>query len=235
MSTVETDKPVVLPWLVDGERLDRATFHDRYAAMPESTRAELIGGIVHMASPLGLRHGRFDHRVSTWLGHFAESTPGVEVLGNASVFLEDFGEPQPDWVLRVLPEFGGRTRDEGNFYAGGPELVVEVSDATLAKDLGPKLADYERAGVLEYIVLAVGPRAVRWHVLRDGKLVEIPPDADGLYRSVTFPGLWLDPSALLKGETRALRATVDRGVATPEHAAFVDRLAKANAGGAGGA
>ena len=70
--------------------------------------------------------------------------PGVEVLPNASVFFEDYGEPQPDIVLRILPENGGRTQNEGNFYANGPELVVEVSDSTLKSDLGPKLKDYER-------------------------------------------------------------------------------------------
>jgi hypothetical protein len=235
MSPPETKELDPQASLVDGMRLDRATFHDLYEAMPESTRAELIGGIVYMASPLGLRHGRYDAPVVVWLDYYAESTPGVEVLGNASVFLEDYGEPQPDFVLRILPEFGGRTRDDGKYYANGPELVVEVSDATLRKDLGPKLADYERAGVPEYVVLGVDPPAIRWHVLRDGKLVEIAPDADGLYRSAVFPGLWLDPLAMLRRDRRSLRATVDRGVATPEHAAFVDRLAKANAGGAGGA
>ena len=225
MSTAEREGRIALPWLIDGERLDRATFHERYAAMPENTRAELIGGVVYMASPLGLRHGRSGSHANYWLGHYASYTPGVECLDNASVFFEDYGEHQPDVVLRILPEHGGRTRDEGNYYANGPELVVEVSDSTLKKDLGPKLADYERAGVPEYIVQSINPPAVRWHVLRDGKLAEIAPDPDGLFRSTAFPGLWLDPVALLAGETRALRATVDRGVTSPEHAVFVAKLA----------
>ncbi len=40
-----------------------------------------------------------------------------------------------------------------------------------------------------------------------------------------FPGLWLDPIALLEGDMRWLRSVVDQGCATPEHAAFVARLA----------
>ncbi len=32
-----------------------------------------------------------------------------------------------------------------------PELVVEVAKATRFVDLGPKLSDYDLAGVLEYI------------------------------------------------------------------------------------
>jgi hypothetical protein len=40
----------ILPPLENGERLDQPTFHARYEAMPEGTRAELIGGIVYMHS-----------------------------------------------------------------------------------------------------------------------------------------------------------------------------------------
>ena len=231
MSTTDREARVQIPWLVDGERLDRATFHERYEAMPEDTRAELIGGVVYMASPLRRRHGKKHIDAILWLGPYLEATPGVEALDNASVFFEDYGEPQPDIALRILPECGGRTRDDGDYYANGPELIVEVSDSTLKKDLGPKLADYERAGVPEYVVVGVDPPAVRWHVSRDGHLIEVGPDADGIYRSAIFPGLWLDPVALLSGDRRSLRATVARGLATPEHAAFVAKLAEA--GGVG--
>jgi hypothetical protein len=76
-------------------------------------------------------------------------------------------------------------------------------------------------------VRALDPDEVLWHVLRDRRLVAVPPDADGLYRSTVFPGLWLDPGALLARDGRRLRAVLDRGLATPEHAAFVARLAAA--------
>jgi Uma2 family endonuclease len=233
MSTIDQDVQVAPPPLVDGERLDRATFHERYAAMPEETRAELIGGVVYMASPLGLEHGESNVPVVIWLDHYAEFTPGVRVAENATVIFEDYGEPQPDVVLRILPKFGGRTRSEGRYYANGPELVVEIADTTLRKDLGPKLADYERAGVPEYIVLSVDPPTVRWHVLVGGRLVEVYPDGDGIFRSKVFPGLWLDPSALISGNRRRLREVVDLGLATAEHAEFVDRLAQAGGAGPG--
>jgi hypothetical protein len=233
MSTTERTARIALPWLVDGERLDRATFHERYAAMPEKTRAELIGGVVYMASPLGLRHGLSDGRVAFWLGYYQSFTPGTEFLANASVFFDDHGEHQPDAVLRILPENGGRTHDSGSYYAEGPELIVEVSYSSIQFDLGPKLADYERAGVPEYIVLGIDPSAVRWHVRVEGRLVLIDPDVDGLYRSKVFPGLWLDPAALLSGDTRRLREVVDQGLATAQHADFVVRLAEAGGAGRG--
>ena len=138
--------------LLNGQRLDQPTFHALYQAMPPGTRAELIDGVVHMPSPVGRAHCRAQVPVIMWLGHYAEITPGVEVLDNATAILGGTSEPQPDALLRILPEFGGRTHDEQGFIGGPPELVVEVSKATRSVDLGPKLRDYERAGVLEYVV-----------------------------------------------------------------------------------
>jgi Uma2 family endonuclease len=145
--------------------------------------------------------------------------------------LDDLGEPQPDLQLRILPDYGGQSRDEEEYVGGAPELIVEVARSSRYVDLGPKPADCERVGVREYVVVALKPDEVIWHVLRDGQLVIVPPGADGLYRSEVFPGLWLDPTALLTDNLDALIATLDRGLATPEHAAFVARLAAARGNG----
>jgi len=210
--------------LVEGQRLDQPTFHAIYQAMPPGTRAELIDGVVHMPSPVGHAHGRAQVPVIMWLGHYAENTPGVEVLANATTILGWKSEPEPDALLRVLPESGGRSHDEQTYVHGAPELVVEISKATRYVDLGPKLDDYERAGVLEYVVRAIDPDETYWFAQEQGALVQRPIGDDGLYRSIVFPGLWLDPIALLKSDTRRLRAVVDLGCTTPEHAAFVARL-----------
>jgi Uma2 family endonuclease len=223
MSTV--DREMILAPLADGQQMHRAEFHERYEAMPPDTRAELIGGVVVMGSPLGYRHGRKDINAGTWLNLYKFRTPGVEALHNASAALDDLGEPQPDVTLRILPEYGGQSHNLGKIIGGAPELVVEVADSSRAIDLGAKRLDYERAGVLEYVVIALDPEEVFWHVRRDGRLVRVEPDADGLYRSAVFPGLWLDPRALLADDGRALVEVLERGLATPEHAAFVADLA----------
>ena len=233
MSTVE--RKLTLAPLVAGQRLRQAEFHARYEAMPPGTRAELIGGVVVMPSPRGYRHGERDTTAGTWLKLYKFRTPGVQVLGNASTALDDLGELQPDVSLRILSEYGGQSRTLGKIIAGAPELVVEVADTSRTIDLGAKLTDYERAGVQEYIVIALDPDEVLWHQRRDGRLVRVPEDADGWYRSRCFPGLWLDPRALLSDNGPALIAALEQGLATPEHAAFVARLADhaARAGGTG--
>ena len=89
---------------------------------------------------------------------------------------------------------------------------------------------YERAGVQEYIVRAIDPDEIFWFGQQNGVLMQRPIDADGLYRSTVFPGMWLDPQALVSGDTRRRRAVIDLGCAKPERAAFVDRLAQVQRG-----
>jgi Uma2 family endonuclease len=224
MSTIQPGQTTAETPLVAGQRLDQAEFHRRYEAMPPGVRAELIDGVVYMPSPVSREHAHADVNAIGWLLHYRHRTPGVEVLGDATTILGRKSEPQPDVLLRILPECGGQSRNQGAYVGGAPELVVEVARATRFVDLGPKLADYERAGVLEYIVRALDPDEVLWFALNDGAYVQIAPEADGLYRSTAFPGLWLDPGALLTDDLDRLFAVLDQGLASPEHAAFVDKL-----------
>jgi Uma2 family endonuclease len=225
MSGRTTDKGAPAT-LVEGLRLDQPTFHALYEAMPPGTRAELIDGVVYMPSPVGMEHGKGQVTVSVWLSYYAERTPGVEAMANATTILGWKSEPEPDGLLRILAEHGGRTSSERGFLHGAPELIVEVSKATRYVDLGPKLDDYERGGVLEYIVRAIDPDEVFWFAQDRGALVQRSVGDDGLYRSAVFPGLRLDPAALVAGDTRRLREVVDLGCATAEHAVFVEKLAR---------
>jgi hypothetical protein len=213
------------PLLVEGERLDQPTFHRRYETVGSSMRAELIDGVVRIRGPVGEVHAGAHVLTIVWLDRYAEATPGVEVLDNATTILGGKSETQPDVLLRILPENGGQTRNDRAYVWGAPELIVEVAKATRYLDLGPKLDDYERAGVREYVVRSLEPDEILWHVWSGGRLVAAPPNPDGWYRSVVFPGLWLDPAALLGGDRAGIRAALDQGLATPEHAQFVARLA----------
>ena len=182
--------------LVDGQRLDQPTFHALYEAMPPGARAELINGVVLMPSPVGPSHGRAHLLTLMWLGFYQANTLGVEALVDTSTALGLKSEPQPDAMLRIIAPGAGRTTADQRFVHGVPELLAEVSHTTRFTDLGPKFEDYERVGVLEYVVRAIEPDEVYWFVLRNGRFVDLPPGPDGIYRSEVFPGLWLDPDAL---------------------------------------
>jgi Uma2 family endonuclease len=217
----------LLPPLENGDQLDQRTFHARYQAMPESCRAELIGGIVYMSSPQKVPHSKAQQLVVRWLDEYAEATPGTEPLLNNTHILGPDSEPEPDACLFVLPEFGGRVVvDEDDYLHGPPELVVEVSSSTESIDLHRKKRDYEKAGVREYVVLALRTERLFWFVRQRGKFKEVPLPKDGVFRSREFPGLWLDAEAVLRSQRPRVLAALRQGLATLEHAAFVARLEK---------
>ena len=98
--------------------------------------------------------------------------------------------PQPDIALRILPEYGGQSRVEGNYAAGAPELIVEVAASSRDRDPGVKRKLYQRMGVQEYVVAVV------------------------------------NPAALLRLDVARVLAVLQEGAASPEHAGFVEQLAR---------
>jgi hypothetical protein len=54
----------------------------------------------------------------------------------------------------------------------------------------------------------------------------LEPAGKLLWKSIAFPGSWLDGKALLAGNSAKLLATLNRVLRSPEHSAFVKKLAK---------
>jgi Uma2 family endonuclease len=232
MSTgVRSRPPRILPPLVNGQELDQPTFHERYEAMPPETRAELVGGVVYMPSPLSFDHGEESNDVGGWLFYYKMFTPGVSSPKDATVKLDSQGEPQPDCQLLILADWGGKTHiDEEGYIAGGPELIVEIARSSRSYDLNQKKADYQRAGVREYLVIELDPNRIHWFIRRGRQFKDLLPGPDGIFRSETFPGLWLDGESLFAEDRRRLIRILKRGLRSPEHAAFVTQLARAKRG-----
>jgi Uma2 family endonuclease len=216
-----------LPPLENGDHLDQKTFHSRYEAMPEDVRAELIGGIVFMASPQRRPHGKVHPMVLHWLSEYEDATPGTEGQANNTQILGPESEPQPDACLFIAPEYGGQVQEnEHGYLTGAPEWVAEVSSSTESIDLHRKKLDYEKGGVREYVVVALDKKEVFWFVRRRSKFTALAADADGIFRSQVFPGLWLDGAALLRGDRKRLLAVLREGLATQEHGAFVSTIGR---------
>jgi Uma2 family endonuclease len=211
--------------LNNGDRMTRKEFHRLYEQTPDDFKAELVGGIVYVASPLRLTHGRPHVFVLALLAAYEAKTPGVEASDNTTILLGDDEEPQPDAYLRILPEFGGQSRTTKDQYVeGAPEFIVEIAHSSRAIDLHAKKEDYARYGVREYLVACVGEQEFRWFDLTAGK--ELQPDSSGIYRIGVFPGMWINGPALFAQSYAELMATLEVGLATPEHAAFVQQLAE---------
>jgi Uma2 family endonuclease len=213
-----------IPPLENGDRLSRAEFERRYAAMPEHCKAELIQGIVYMSAALRFRsHGKPHSQLNAWLATYQIFTPGVEIADAATVRLDDDNEPQPDIALFIAT--GGQTSISADDYVeGAPELLAEISASTVSIDLGAKKTAYQQNGVQEYIVWRVLDGSIDWFYLDNGTYVDLPPDDDGIIRSREFPGLWLDRSALLNGNMPQVIALLQTGLAADAHQTFCQSL-----------
>ncbi len=215
-----------VPPLENGDQLSRDEFERRFDAMPGLKKAELIEGVVYMPSPVRVdQHAASHFDLIGWLALYRFATPGVRGADNASIRLDLNNMPQPDACLFIDPSRGGRARiSEDDYLELAPELVAEVAASSVSYDLTIKFDVYRRNDVGEYLVWRVQDRKIDWFQLKRKRFVRLPLDESGLYRSKVFPGLWLDPEALIRGDTAALQAALQRGLASPEHADFVARL-----------
>jgi len=215
-----------LPILENGDRVTREEFERRYHRMPKVKKAELIEGIVYVASPLRYqKHGQPHSDIMTWLGIYRAATPRVYSADNTTVRLDFDNEPQPDALLRLEESVGGNSRiSEDDYIEGAPELIVEIASSSASYDVHDKLQVYRRNGVREYLVCLVEDKEFRWYVWRQGNYQQLLPDESCLLKSPFFPGLWLDVSALLAGEMQQVLSALNSGINSSEHQAFVQQL-----------
>ncbi|MCC5647794.1 Uma2 family endonuclease [Nostoc sp. CHAB 5824] len=215
-----------IPHLENGDRLTRYEFERRYQAMPRHQKAELIEGVVYLASPLRFEsHAEPHGHIITWLGVYEASTPGVRLGIEPTVRLDRDNEPQPDGVLLITPATKGQSRLSGDDYIeGAPELVIEIAASSVAIDLHDKKKVYGRNGVKEYIVWQIFENKLDWFSLQQGEYVSLEVDTDGIIKSQVFPGLWLSMSDLLAGNMQQVLAVLQLGLSSPEHQIFVQHL-----------
>jgi Uma2 family endonuclease len=217
-----------IPPLESGDQLTRNEFERRYEAMHGLKKAELIDGVVYLPSPRRWNEHAVPHQaLGMWLSVYWAHTPGVQAGNSGTLRLDLENVPQPDIALIVLPSHGGQVEiDVDRYIAGAPELVAEISASTASLDLNAKFRLYLRNRVREYLVWRVLADTIDWFIQRRRRFERLKPDADGLYRSKAFPGLWLDPAALIRLDLLRTLQVLQQGIASPEHAAFVARLAR---------
>lgn len=216
--------PVSTPPLLEGDSLTSDEFLRRWEAMPDLKRAELIDGIVYMSSPISIDHGDFQLFLGSWLGFYTMATPGCRSSVEATWVMGERQVPQPDVTLRVLSEYGGQSGIAGEYAAGSPELIVEVAVSSYSRDFGAKKRLYERMGVREYIVVAPRDEKLVSFSLTSSGFQPLETDDNGILRSAYFPGLWLDTKSLWDLDLQRMNSVLQRGLATPEHAAFAEKL-----------
>ncbi|HFC11755.1 MAG TPA: Uma2 family endonuclease, partial [Anaerolineae bacterium] len=198
-----------------------AEFKYLYANSPRIRRAELIEGVVYVASPVYLPHASSQMLILTLLGVYQSQTPKVRGAGEISVEIDNDNEVQPDAAMWKPDDITAR---EDKPILGSPSLVIEVAASTRSYDLGVKKQVYRRNRVQEYLVLAAHEQEVHWFYWDMGIYKKIEPDDAGVYRSRVFPGLWLDALAFWQNDSASLLATLNLGLNSAEHHTFVQSL-----------
>nr|WP_293139301.1 Uma2 family endonuclease [Okeania sp. SIO3I5] len=208
------------------KRLTRDEFEKRYFAMPKHKKAELIEGIVYIASPLRFSaHGQPHFQINTWLGVYAAATPGVKGADNTTTRLDKDNEPQPDAMLFIESSLGGQIKiSKDDYIEGAPELIVEVAASSATYDLHDKLKVYQRNGVKEYLVWKVYEQELSWFRLSKGEYISVALDENGVIKSQVFPGLWLAVKSLIEGNLAEVLNVLQQGLSSSEHQKFLSQL-----------
>jgi Uma2 family endonuclease len=176
---------------------DLVTVKEFHRLVPDGQKADLIDGVIYMASP----DTRRSNRLNTFVGFLLEgymATRGIagEVFASRFAFrLTRIRAPEPD-VAFVRPERVHLIGEKE--MKGGPDIAVEiVSRESRNRDYGEKKQLYQKAGVEEYWIIDPLQKRVEFHRLQNKRYELVPLEDNHLFRSQVLPGFWLDVNWLL--------------------------------------
>ena len=183
---------------IDLER-ELLTAEDFLEWLEPGRSADLLDGEIFMHSPVSIRHARLLNFLDRLLGTYADQHQLGELFREeVAVRLSSRNAFQPD-----LAFYRAARKDSirDNHVVGAPDLVVEVlSPRTADRDIGPKFAEYEQHGVIEYWILDPETLAHRFY-RRDGELLVEYAENESRIESQVVRGFfvmreWLDPQHL---------------------------------------
>ncbi len=161
------------------------------------------------------------------IGLYSMNLRGTSFVIHPTLIFDEKNECQPDVVLRIEENFGGKSWvNDDDYLEGAPELVVEISSSTASYDLHDKLEIYEQKGVQEYIVWRVLDEQIDWFSLENGKYQRLAPNKQGIIESKVFAGLRLNVEAMLKDDLKQVLADLQKGLQSKKYKEFSQRLSK---------
>lgn len=122
---------------------------------PELHPLELIGGELHMMSPIGDRHADAVAFLTRWSSAHADTSRMLVWVQNPLTIPVSESAPQPDIAWVTLRRYADRRPlpDEVS-------LLIEVADTSLEFDTTVKAGLYAAAGIADYWVVDLVSRAV---------------------------------------------------------------------------
>lgn len=171
-------------------RSGRYTFDDFLAIVQEDQKADLIDGVIYLASPESTE----DNDLVGWLyalmrDFVDELDLGKMYVSRVAFRLGSLHGPEPDLAFVAKRNLH---RVHRGFVQGPPDIAVEiVSPESVDRDYVRKRALFERAGVREYWIIDPDERRATFLRRHRGKFREIDLE-ETLFESSALPGFKLD-------------------------------------------
>lgn len=176
---------------------DLVTVEEFRALVQDGQKADLIDGVIYVASPDTLRNNDVNMLVLYLLRGFvsAKQLGGKVVASRYAFELSEIRAPEPD-VAYISAERVHLAEQRG--MKGGPDIAVEiVSRDSRTRDYVEKKQLYLEAGVPEYWLVDTLARRCEFLALEGGRYEPVPLESNRIFKSRTLPGFWLDVEWLL--------------------------------------
>jgi len=166
------------------------TFDDLLEFGDDGTKADLLDGVIYVASP----DNTDASDLNTWLGFLIAGFVDFEDLGKVYFLKVAYRigpkrGPEPD--IGFVPKELEHLRRRG-FIDGPPALAVEiVSPDSVERDYIKKYAIYEEAGVREYWIIDPDAGKAKFLRLHGKRFKEVKP-VKHIFKSEVLPGFSFD-------------------------------------------
>jgi Uma2 family endonuclease len=176
-------------------RTGRYTFDDFLLLVNEDQKADLLDGVIYMASPESID----DNKLGGWL--YSLMSLYVEQLDLGEVYYTKIAfritqkrGPEPDVAFVAKRRLHLVKK---GFVKGPPDIAVEiVSPDSVVRDYEIKRGIYERAGVREYWIIDPDDNRATFLRRQRGKFREVELDGT-VFHSRALPGFKIDARWLL--------------------------------------
>jgi Uma2 family endonuclease len=171
------------------------TFEEFCVVVKDDQKADLIDGVIYMASPENLEANELFGWLFRLIGDFVEEKDLGMINGSRVAFrLAEHQSPEPDIAFIRKDRLNLR---HPTFVGGAPDLAIEiVCPESVERDYERKRKQYQDAQVLEYwIVDEMDQKVTLLRLDLKGRYREIRP-RKGVLHSEALPGFWLRPDWL---------------------------------------
>jgi Uma2 family endonuclease len=171
------------------------TYDDFCALVNDDRKADLIDGVIYMASPENVEANELFSWLLVIMRLYVRKRRLGRIHGSRVACRLDYkNAPEPD-ILFVGNQHLNRIKRGG--VAGPPDLAIEiVSPESVERDYETKRQQYQHFGIAEYwIIDEEEQRVTLLRLDNKGKYQEVKP-RKGVYHSQVLTGFRLDPQWL---------------------------------------